>query len=463
MKPILIAALALATAAAFAVRGAFAAPMLKPQAEPVAGGEFKARVLSGSEESPAPTLQFRQYRITRGSETTEAKLYGVADVWRARAFAGEWKDRRGNVMRLARVLSLVPDFGREDWYKEETEKRLDEMEKAFGGSEEDLAAWRRAWGGSCPGRFVQVKDGGRYWVEFEFRDKVRDSEVEKLLGAFERSITTLSASGSRVSSMKWWTEENDEYKFLTNLDRAKGDRFVKDTMRLLGAMRKSYEFYVPPQKEVGKCTVRVFKTLAGYREYRASTGEHDRKSSGLWDPNRDELLVAAENPASAQATMRHEAFHQYLHYATGRGDHAMWFNEGHATFFENVKYDAVKDTVKVLDSGNRSDWVSKNPELYAKRMNRVVGMNRDSFYAGDANLNYCTAWALTYFLEKGAWTDDSFKPYREIVPKYLELMKGGADALEASRQAWAPVAGRDLAADFLKFWREKRKQAQNAR
>ena len=458
MRAALFAALA-----ALAALSAAAAPQLKPQAEPVAGGEFKAKVLAASEGVPPPTPQFRKYRITSGGETREARFYVPADLWRARAFAGEWKDRRGNVMRLARVLSLVPAFEREDWYQDEIERRLDELEKSFGGSEAELAEWRKAWGGAGRGRFVQAKGGRRYWVEFEFKDAVKDAEAEKLLKAFERSMTTVAAAGARTSGMKWWTEENDEYRFLTDLDRAKGGKFVKDAMRLLGAMRKSYEFYVPPQRKVGKCVVRVFRTLAGYREYRASTGDEDKTSCGLWDPSRDELLVVAEDPAAAQSTMRHEGFHQYLHYATACGEHAMWFNEGHATFFENVRYLTASDTVKVVDSGNRATWVSKNPELYANHIRAVVGMDRSRFYSGDLNLNYCTAWALTYFLEKGAWADECFAPYRAVLPKYLELMKGGADAAEATREAWASVAGRDVAADFLKFWRERRKRALNAR
>lgn len=424
---------------------------------------MKAKVLAASQGIPPPTPQSRQYRMMRGAETKEVKFFVPADLWRARAFAGEWKDRRGNVMRLARVLSLVPSFEREDWFKEEIEKRLDELEKEFEGTDAQLGEWRRAWGGRGVGRFVTVKGGRRYWVEFDFAEPVKESESTKLLNTFERSITLLSAAGSRTSSMKWWTEENDEYKFMTDLDRAKGGKFIKDAMRLLGAMRKSYEFYVPPQRKLEKGTVRVFRTLAGYREYRASTGDRDEMSSGLWDPSRDELLIAAENPSEAQSTMRHEAFHQYLHYATGRGDHAMWFNEGHATFFENVRHNAAKDSVKVLDAGNRAMWVSRNPVTYANHMRKILGMNRQQFYSGDPNLNYCTAWALTYFLEKGAYASEEFKPYREIVPRYLELMKGGASPEDATRQAWEAATGRDLAADFLKFWKGMRKQALNAR
>ena len=108
---------------------AAAVPRLQMRAEIVADGELKAKVLENARGIPAPTLQMRQYTVTSNGESKDVKWYLPRDVWRQRAFVGEWKDASGNVMRLARVLSLVPTFEREDWYKDEIEKRLDGLEK----------------------------------------------------------------------------------------------------------------------------------------------------------------------------------------------------------------------------------------------------------------------------------------------------------------------------------------------
>ena len=453
--------------------GAFAAPMLKTQAEIVADGELKAKVLAASEGVPAPTPQAKEYVVTRGGVRSQIKRYAVRDLWRQRAFAGEWRDRKGNVMRLARVKSLVPaeisdaaavpGMPAGEGGKEAVEQALDAAEKAFTGSDAELAEWKQAWGDDGRGRIFAVKDR-RYYVAFAFAENVKPADREKLLKAFEKSVSTVtSGSAGAIASMKWWETENPQYRFLTDLDKAKGGRFVKDAMKLMEAMRRSYEFYVPPQKTLDRCTVRVFRTLAGYRDYRASTGDADQMSCGLWDPSRDELLIAAEDRAQAQDTMRHEAFHQYLHYATGNGFHAMWFNEGHACFFENVRYNPAKNTVKVVDEGSRAMWVAKNPESHAAQIKATLRMDRAAFYSGDVNAHYCTAWAIVYFLEKGAYTAEEFAPYRAIVPKYLELTAKGVDAQAATEQAWSAVEGRDVAADFLKFWKEKRKAAVNAR
>ena len=128
-------------AASCAALAVSAAPQLKTQAEIVADGELKARVLAGSRGIPPPTPPMHQYRITRDGVSSEVKWYVVADLWRQRAFAGEWKDRHGNVMRLARVLSLAPVFERGDWYKEEIDKGLDECEKAFKNSVAYIQSW----------------------------------------------------------------------------------------------------------------------------------------------------------------------------------------------------------------------------------------------------------------------------------------------------------------------------------
>jgi len=455
-------ALAAVLCALACLRGAFAAPQLKTQPEVIAGGELKAKVLAASEGVPAATPQAHYYIRTQGEERTQLKMYAPVDLWRKRAYAGAWKDRKGNVMRLARVKSLVPSLGSEHAMEDEIVKALDELEKSFGGDEADLDAWRKAWGGDGVGRFFVAKNGKRYYVEFDFAENVKDADAQKMLKAFEKSVSTVVSGGGGISSMKWWESENDLYKFMTDLDKAKGGKFVKDTMRLMDAMRKAYETYVPPQKKVGKCTVRVFRSMEGYRGYLADNKTGMEWSCGLWDPSREELLVAADDREQALNTMRHEAFHQYLYYARGVG-HATWFNEGHACFFENVKYNPAQNTVKITDQSERAKWVDRNPKMYAANIKKILAMSREEFYAGDANRNYCTAWALVYFLEKGAYTSPVFEPYRQIVPKYLELTASGMDGLSATAQAWQLVADRDVEADFLKFWKEKRKAALNAR
>ena len=440
-----------------------AAPQLKTQPEVLVDGELKAKVLANSKGVPMPTPAAQTGYTISGGVRKDFKVYNPADLWRARAEIGTWEDRNGNVMKLARVVSLVPDIPELECTKEAVGKALEELEKSFKADEESLAAWKTLWAPTGEGKFVSA-GGKTYWVEFRFAENVRKADADRLLATFERSVSarTWGMSGAG-RTMKWWEAADANYKFLTNLDKAKGTTFIKQSQSMMEALRKKFEFYVPAKKTPPLCIVRVFKTLDEYRQYRSSTGEDDQSSCGLWDPSREELLVAAEDPKEALSTMRHESFHQYLHFATGRGDHALWFNEGHATLFENVKRNTAKNTLTPVDEGTRAGWVARNPEYYANRIKTVVAFSREQFMSGNVNDNYVTAWAVCYFLEKGAYTSEAFAPYRGICAKYLELMDAGASPAEATEGAWKLVYGRDVAADFLKFWKERRRAAVNLR
>ena len=443
---------------------AAALPRLKNRPEVIVDGALKAKVLDNSRGIPAATPQGATYRMTRGAEYKEIKIFEPVDIWRQRAEIGTWEDREGNVMKLARAVSLVPEMDRFECTREALEKKLAEMESAFTGSDEELSAWKDAWGVKGTGKFIKASDGVNYWIEFRLKRAPRPSDLEKLLREFERSLAanTRGTYGVKKTS-KWWEMKDGKYRFLTDLTPGRGRQFIKDALKYMGALRKGFEFYVPPSRDISTCSVRLFSNIGEYREYRSSTGAEDSWSCGLWDPSRDELLIVAEDQKRAMATMRHESFHQYLHYATGRGDHAMWFNEGHATFFENVRYNSAKNFVSVLDTGSRSEWVARDPARYARQIKAVLKMPREQFYSGEVNDHYVTAWAVIYFLERGSYTSDEFKDYRGIPAAYLKAMNEGLSADEATDRAWAAVESRDVEADFLKFWNSRRKAALNAR
>lgn len=477
MNRLLGISLALLFALAF-VADVSAVPLLT--ARPVTVEELCVRVLKGAQDVPKATLVGYGYTVRRGEEKKKVRWYAPDDIWRQRAELATWKDRKGNVLRLARVNGTLPAFERKHDDREKIEAALDESEKTFAGTDEERAAWRKSWGEKGMGQFFTAKNGKLYYVEFEFVEQVKAADGEKLLKTFVNSVklASTSATGKAGSNaVKWRTIENEQYRFMFDLSKSQGEAFVKNAMRVMAAMRKSYEFYVPAQKKVGLSTVRVFKTLAGYREYRQSTGEEDTLFIGLWDPNREELLVSAEGEReAAQEIMRHEAFHQYLYYATGCGRHATWFNEGHAAFFESVQYNPAKNTVTVVDKGKHAVWVERDPEQVARKLSGILTMDREAFYAdgitrvtiGNWTLNesfyhYVLAWALTYFLEKGVYAREDFAAYRKVLPTYLAAMQEDQDWKAATERAWEPVKERDLAADFLVFWSKCRNAARNVR
>lgn len=408
-----------ATRAAFLLGAAcaWASPRLTPGVLPVGDGSVSLKILENAKDVPPPSPSYYTRTVTSGSQTRKERVCSDPELLLfTQELVGMWKDRAGNVMRLAR-----PDrypWGRDVEYK--TERTL--------------------------------ANGQRYYIDFEFAEKVSPSEAKSLLRSAASSVTTLRSSASANSSaMQWWEASTADYRFTTDLSRTKGARFVNDSMKELGAMRRCYEFYVPPSEKVGLCRVRVFKNEEGYRAYRSSTGSEDEWSCGLWDPNRQELLVMAEDPEQARRTMRHEGFHQYLSFAVP-GRHAVWFNEGHACFMENVRFSGDRKSAVIVEECSRQRAVDRDPARHAAAFGDIVGMSHSDFYSGEINLHYCAAWALTYFLEKGAWTDARYEPYRKVLPRYLELVGSGTDGVEATAAAFAQVEDRSLREDFLSFW-----------
>lgn len=450
-------------AALFFALGLFAAPQLKPSAELIESEKIKIKVLSNSEGIPPPTL------------VAYSSYYKAVDVWYNHSIVGIWKDKRGNVMRLVRVDSLPPEGVKvfsnveDKLIEKDSVEKIMEMETRNFSVARDLKAWKIAWDPEKTSTFVTAKNGSTYLIEFELAEQVSPKEAAKLLKTAADSLSVnVNGMTSAYSTMKWWSEETENYKFLTDLDKSKGGKFIADSSRLTEAMRKAYEFYVPPTNKVGKCTVRVFKDIEGYRKYRASNGANDTMSCGLWDPSREELLIANAytNREGAEKTMRHEGFHQYLHFASGRRSHAMWFNEGHATFFENVKYNGVKNEVKVVEGNTRAKRVAKNPHRYAAYLNTVIKLSYEEFYNGEGDevaLHYESAWALIYFLQKGAYTSEKFKDYRKVIPTYLAAINDGLSPRMATERAFEGVKDRDLEEDFMNFWQKHRKSAEKVR
>ena len=73
------------------------------------------------------------------------------------------------------------------------------------------------------------------------------------------------------------------------------------------------------------------------------------------------------------------------------------------------------------------------------------------------------AWALVYFLEKGSYATEEFAPWRNVIPEYLKAISNGEDELSATTRAFSTVSNRNLAADFLEFWKKHRKASVKAR
>lgn len=503
----------LASALAAGLPALAAVPQFANTDENVAALGLSVKVFVKAESIPASTPNQRTFTFTKGGESRKVSMFDVREVWLMSQRGGVWRNKAGDTLTLARPTALLPKVLGELEERDKISAAIKEGEAEFAESAKDLlydwisdfaglkvdksaltqiktgvsvAAARQVETGDSR-RVAAVfrmrtKDGGTgpwNWVEFSLVDPITPKDGKALVSAFIKGVkverlamapkssaaTASHADDPRREDAKraisggggWWWSENDDYIFLTNMSKSKGEAFIRDTQRTMSAMRKAYERYVPATKPVGTGVVRVFSGHDDYCKY-LSTFSADSAtlmdSIGLWAPAREELLVEyRDDKAKTLETMRHEAFHQYLYYATGCGNHMTWFNEGHATLFENIRYNPGTGEVRVLCSGNRAEWVKRGPERIAATIPQIITMSRDQYYSGDVNSHYVAGWALCYFLSKGVHKVRGFEAYREIIPAYLKGLGEGLSPVEANARAWAVVEGRDISADFLKFWK----------
>ena len=475
-----------------------AVPALKGSAEPAGATGLKVKALQGGKAVQAITPKAQRWGFRRGEETWTETHYNAKEIWTLHERGAQWKDRKGNELTLATPTAFCPGFDAGHAKKEDIEKTMAEDAEAFKDpSDGTLARWAGEFSGKSveasalakldytsaavedvrtvdfgnglrSGLFFKTKDGAWRYAEFRLAQEAKPSELPGLAKKFLAGVVLDKAKAGGggkdagiVVEGGWMTVDVPGYRFKTDLSKSQGLAFVKQSGRLMEAMQAAYRRYVPPVKDLGVSTVRVFANREGYNAYmKGATGEAGDGTIGLWSPSHEELLILdMGNSARAETlkTMRHEAFHQYLFYATGRGGHAMWFNEGHACFFENVSYDAKKNYVRVNDDpkDRRPRGVAENPERIAKLVKEILPLDHAAFYSGDlheVNERYTAAWAVVYFLEKGVPVFKEFADYRGVLPAYLKAMAEGKSAQEATEIAWEGVKGRDFAADFLKFW-----------
>ena len=480
-----------------------AVPSLKGGAEIAGTSGLKVKPLAASQAVPAATPQAQHYRWSRGDESGEVTHYVPRELWLQSQWGCQWKDRKDNVLTLATVTACCPEFDEEHADKAEILAKLKAGEAAFKEPTDALfAQWASQFtqknveaenlkslsvsgvlsakvvdfgGGSRAAAFFQTKDKLWRFVEFRLAQEAKPKEIETLLKRFISGVQidkakAQASAGGEIVEGKWTTVKIPGYVFKTDLPKSQRGAFLKDTSKIMTAMRAAYRRYVPPQRPLQDSTIRAFSTSEGYHTYMKEAAGGDMPDSiGLWNPSLEELLIITQGKSVAERRetmkiLRHEAFHQYLHYATGNGNHAMWFNEGHATFFENVLYSQKSDTVRFYEDvkDRRAASVIQNPQKYADLLKKILYLDHNAFYSGSlevVNDKYTAAWAAIYFLQKGAPSFEEFKDYRKVLSTYLAETQKGASANEATKIAWEGLEDR-YAADFMRFW-NKRNGARN--
>ena len=259
----------------------------------------------------------------------------------------------------------------------------------------------------------------------------------------------------------WWYAEEANYIFLSNIKGATGKSLVRDLQNMLPTMRQAFAKTVEPfSDKVEVNVVRIFDTKEAYANY---VGEGMAWSAGCWMPGRRELCIVSQgaqgtDKAEKERTaviIRHEAFHQYLFYASGDARDAVWYNEGHACFFEVSVINAQKQ-VEVRDPHQRRTLL-ENLDAVVENLPFILTTNHEQFYAGSSDndkkrsLNYATAWGLVYFLRCGTSSGKS-AAYAHILDTYRKTLRETKNPETATQKAFEGVDMKAFQAAFRDFW-----------
>ena len=265
-----------------------------------------------------------------------------------------------------------------------------------------------------------------------------------------------------IRSLKdWWYVETENYILVANL---KERATVDELQKTLETARQAIAFVYPLlQPLTAVSVVRVFNSREGYLDY---VGKEQAWSGGLWDSRRDELIISpVDFPGSGDRrdqllrTTCHEGFHQYLYYAARRATAAAWFNEGNAALFEDLVRKGRGGGAPEIAPDARKFELARTL-LTADRFStrKFVAMGYPAFVAGGREQiidHYVSAWALMYFLLKGAPAIKGMDAYAAIPATYYRTLVRTGDPAQANAAAWDGVDMDHFDADFRKFWKSK--------
>ena len=274
-----------------------------------------------------------------------------------------------------------------------------------------------------------------------------------------RDHPSRDAAHAAVAAHKDMLALDSEDFVLIYKNRPGAQRLAGDLLDDLQQARTVYARMFPGFADTSE-NVSVVYLPATSEEYDAHVGPDHQWSSGLYNGATRELsirpIVAKGRDASYARTLStafHEGFHQYIHQATGIAQPAVWYNEGHACFFETLSFqngratvDEDRDRLRTLEAFLKT----KQPVPLAA----LVRMDYESFYDGTDNdrlLKYSLAWGFTYFLHRGAPLVRN-KPYAGILPTYLAALKETGSGTAATALAFEGVNFEALERDFRAFW-----------
>ena len=270
----------------------------------------------------------------------------------------------------------------------------------------------------------------------------------------EADLLRADARHSVAAYERWHATDAGTYEILDDLPRSQ--RFVASLTNELPRLHAAYAAALPTPLDGTNvlCVARVYASREEYLGALATDGQTNMAwSAAYWSPLRRELVAYLPfgGDAELMRTIRHEAFHQYLSYATAMMPTSPWLNEGYAQYFEDpesmdwrLPVELTQDLLKAM----------------ADDMPTLFDMDYESFYAGtdlERAVKYRLAWSVAVFLEKGA-PKVRFDPFKNLKRDYFEALFETQDPRRATAAAFRkPDDLKLFQSEWRSWWRTRLK------
>ena len=420
--------------------------------------------------------------------------YNVMDLWTSRAVYGRWMDADWRVFTLADLATLPPALAlAEDKTRERATEECVAMERRddaqllntiaalspvpLGADAKDFTRPHQGFRGYRDVRYYEGTNtaaivcaylperSGSSWrlatwelAEGDDIDERREAFERQFLGERlgmdatndvlsaamgERELLRADARHSVAAYPGWHFTSSEEFAILDNLPANRS--LITALTNEMPVLRRAYAETVPSPVD-GTNTLAVVRIYANRADYLAAVDESMKWSAAYWSPRRRELVayLPANGEDELMRTIRHEAFHQYLSYATAMIQPSPWLNEGYAQYFE---------------APGELDWriplAEGDLDRLADLIPALLKMDYAEFYAGtdeERRTKYRLAWSLAQFIEKGA-PKVRFAPFENLKKDYVAALLRTQDMFAATDAAFGSEEKLKLfVAEWKKFW-----------
>lgn len=316
-----------------------------------------------------------------------------------------------------------------------------------------FAAWTLAEDDDYPTQMAVFED---QFLEADFPSLVSSLKSpgkghETLGGRRERGLLHRDAHHSIAAYSNWHFTGAEEFAVLDDLPAR---NFVTALTNDFAAMRARYAAALPTPLDLSNvlAVARIYASRDEYLDALESDGLTNMVwSAAYWSPVRRELVAHLSESGEAELlkTIRHEAFHQYLSYATSMIPTSPWLNEGYAQYFEDEDDD---------DWDVETELTKENLARLAQGIPALLMTDYEQFYSGTVavrRLKYRLVWSVVRFIERGA-DDVRLKPFAGLKERYFETLLETHDMRRATAAAFKDEDTLKLfVREWQKFWLKK--------